>query len=46
MVTGDAPGPAYAVAATIGIEPEDVHAALLPEGKLNLVRACSRKLTL
>ena len=43
MVTG--PEPAYAVAAAVGMEPEDVHAALLPEGKLNLVSACSRKLT-
>lgn len=38
LVTGDAPGPAYAVAAAAGIEREDVRAGLLPEGKVAVVR--------
>jgi cation transport ATPase len=37
MLTGDSEGAARAVAAAVGLAPEDVHAALLPEGKLEVV---------
>jgi cation transport ATPase len=41
MLTGDAAGPAYAIAAGVGLPAEDVHAALLPEDKLIMVsRVC------
>jgi cation transport ATPase len=38
LLTGDAPGPAHAVAAAVGIPREDVRAGLLPEGKVDVVR--------
>ena len=34
LLTGDRPGPAMAAALYVGIEPQDVHAGLLPEQKL------------
>lgn len=38
MLTGDGRGPAAAAAAAAGIDPEDTHWCLLPEGKLAMVR--------
>jgi heavy metal translocating P-type ATPase len=38
LLTGDAPGPAHAVAAVAGIPRGDVRAGLLPEGKVDAVR--------
>lgn len=37
MATGDSAGAARAVASTVGLEPEHVHAALLPADKLQKV---------
>jgi P-type E1-E2 ATPase len=39
LLTGDAAGPANAVAQVAGIPPSDVRAGLLPEGKVAVVRA-------
>ena len=39
LVTGDATGPAHAMATAAGIAVHDVHAGLLPEGKVAMVRA-------
>lgn len=41
MLTGDAQGAATAAAAAAGLEPGMVHAQLLPEDKLHLVKAHS-----
>ena len=38
LLTGDAPGPAYAAATVAGIPRADVRAGLLPEGKVGAVR--------
>ena len=38
LLTGDAPGPAHAVATAAGIPLGDVRAGLLPEGKVDAVR--------
>ena len=42
MLTGDHAGVAHAVAADVGIAQRDVHAGLLPEDKLDVVRALRR----
>ncbi len=39
MLTGDGPGPARAAAAAVGIDAADTHWSLLPEDKLQMVRA-------
>ena len=40
MLTGDASGPAKAVAAAVGIDATDTHWSLLPEDKLQMVQPC------
>ena len=45
MLTGDNPGAAAAVAATVGLEGEHVHASLLPQDKFDAVSLpCNRHL--